>query len=143
MSYDLIGEIVKYLQIRQQFLEERLLKAEENRQKAIRLYLSRNPIEHFIGCILCIWASQLKAEMSELRQGISCYVQAVVDLKQGKYNTAIQALEKLENYFAFGPEQCILLRIGPSGTQFEKVQQLAQQLKALEEEKQEKLLQIS
>ncbi len=143
MSYDLVGEIVKYLQIRQQFWEERLVAKEESYQKIERLYVSESSFKHLIGSMLCFYADWLRSEMSELRQRISCYVQAVADLKQAKYDTAIQVLEKLENYFAFGPEQGILLTIGPSGTQFEKVQEFLQQLKALQDEKQKKLLQIS
>jgi len=134
MSYDLIGEIIQYLQGRQQFWEERLAAKEENYQKIERLYLSANPIKHFIGCILCFWANELKAETSELRQTIIRYTQARADLKQGKYDTAIQVLGRLENYFVFGPEQGILLTTGSSGTQFEKVQGFQKQLEALQKQ---------
>lgn len=140
MSYDLKGEIAQYLQIRQQFLEERLAAKEENYQKIERLYLSENFFKHFIGSILCIWADSLTTDMSELRQKINCYTQAIVDLKQNKYSAAIQVLETLERYLAHGLELDILLKTGPSGTQFEKVQQFIQQLKALQDDK---LLQIS
>ena len=136
MSYDLIGEIVKYLQIRQQQLSADMVSKKERRRRVIELYQDSNFLKHFLGVILCSLFDFSLKEMSGLERKINRYDLAITDLQENRPRKAMRVLKQLERYFAYVVETEILLKTGPRGTQFEKVRGFIQELAWLQNQTQ-------
>ena len=136
MSYDLTGETIQFLEYRQSLLEEELILKQERRNRVIELYKSQNILDHLVGALFRFLLSFSTKEIPELRLKINEHVEAIIGLRDSRFDAAIQLLKYWENYFAYVVETEILLKAGPQGTQFERVQGFRRELIWLQDQMQ-------
>ncbi|MFH1643468.1 MAG: hypothetical protein ABH967_02455 [Patescibacteria group bacterium] len=135
MSYDLIGEIVQYLQYRLNFLEDGLIRKQVKSDEIAKLRESNSVFRRFGGIMLSLFFSTSPDEIDGLKTEINQYGEAIEGLRREEFHGAIQILENLEKYFASGPEQEILMQRGIGDTQSEKIQFYIRHLKSLQEDR--------